>query len=332
MSVNLNNMPPQIQQNYTQKLLSTPEKNCIHNLFASVVEVNDNDGFINRQSRYDRLDTFEVPLDNAQMNPPSQLLSRVDVDCRVRNYATYLVLTKQVTMTNQDPILNAAAARLGQAYKETSDVLQRDNLESSASLVNCVGGSNGDLPTEMALSDLDDVVATLQTNDGDYITNMIDASDKIGTSPLGDAYAMMVHSRMIPVLNAITGFRRKFEYGTGAINTLSSEWGGVNNIRVFQSSQGSITPTASLLGNDVANCFVTAQEGYKVVFQRGGRAKYIYTPPGFFNDPCHLRHSAACSFYQGQCVKWFKTNDLQTLAHLKPTLIDLETYNYAEAA
>lgn len=96
-------MPSQVQQNYTQKLLSTPERNLIHNLAASVVEVANNDGFINRQSRYDALDTFEVPLDNAQLNPPSQLLSRVDVDCRVRNYATYIVTTKQVTMTNQDP-------------------------------------------------------------------------------------------------------------------------------------------------------------------------------------------------------------------------------------
>ena len=306
MTVNLGNMPSQIQQNYTNKLLSTPERNCIHNLFASVIEVQDNDGFINRQSRYDALDTFEVPIDNAQLNPPSQLLSRVDVDCRVRNYATYIVLTRQVTITNQDPILNASAARLGQAYKETSDVLQRDNLESSASVVNCVGGLNGDLPTEMAVSDLDEIVALLQTNDGEYITNMIDASRKIGTSPLGDAYAMMCHSRMIPVLNNISGFRRKFEYGTGSIDTLSSEWGGVNNVRVFQSSQGSISKNASLLGNDIANCFITAYEGYKVVFQAGGRARYIYTPPGVLNDPAHLRHAAACSFYQGQCVN----NDL----------------------
>ena len=169
---------------------------------------------------------------------------------------------------------------MGQAYKETSDILQRDNLESSASIVNSVGGSNGDLPTEASISDLDDIVALLQDNDGEYITSMVGASDKIGTSPLGDAYAMMCTSRMIPVLNNITGFRRKFEYGTGSVNTLSSEWGGVNNIRVFQSSQGSVSPNASLLGNDVANCFITAYEGYKIVFQAGGRAKYIYTPPG----------------------------------------------------
>lgn len=199
-------------------------------------------------------------------------------------------------------ILNASAARLGQAYKETSDKLQRNSLEASASVINSVGGNNGDLPTEAALSDLDDIVSLLQDNDGEYITNMVDASDRIGTSPLGDAYTMMCTSKMTPVLNNITGFRRKFEYGTGAINTLSSEWGGVNNIRAFISSQGSISPNASLLGNDVANNIITAQEGYKIVFQAGGRAKYIYTPPGFNNDPAHLRQTAACQFYQGECI------------------------------
>jgi N4-gp56 family major capsid protein len=157
MSVNINNMPPQIQQNYTDKLLATPERNLIHNLAASVIEVDDNDGFINRQSRYDALDTFEVPLDNTQANPPSQLLSRVDVDCRVRNYATYVVITKQVAMTNQDIILNASAARLGQAYKETSDILQRDNLEATASIINSVGGSNGRSLVAVVKSDLIEV-------------------------------------------------------------------------------------------------------------------------------------------------------------------------------
>lgn len=163
-----------------------------------------------------------------------------------------------------------------------------------------------DLPTELSISDLDDITAVLQNNDGDYITSMIGASDKIGTSPLGDAYAAMCTTRLIPVLNGITGFRRKFEYGTGAVNTLSCEWGGVNNTRVFVSSQGSVSPSASLLGNDVANVFIAAHEGYRVVFQAGGRAKYLYTPPGGQTDPAHLRHIAACTFYQGQAIN----NDL----------------------
>ena len=175
-----------------------------------------------------------------------------------------------------------------------------------------------DLPTEISISDVDDITSLLQDNDGEYITNMIDASDKIGTSPLGDAYAAMCTTRLIPALNNITGFRRKFEYGTGSINTLASEWGGVNNTRFFVSSQGSVSPSASLLGNDVANVFITAQEGYKVVFQAGGRAKYLYTPPGGQNDPAHLRHMSACQFYQGE----------ESLALYKSFLIDLDTYVY----
>lgn len=63
MTVSLATMPPQIQQRYNAKLLSTPERNLIHNLFATAVELPDNQGFIDRQSRYDRLDLFPVPLD-----------------------------------------------------------------------------------------------------------------------------------------------------------------------------------------------------------------------------------------------------------------------------
>lgn len=305
MTVSISTLPPQIQQRYNAKLLSTPERNLVHMLFASPVELPDNQGFIDRQSRYDRLDLFPTPLDDSQVNPPSQQLNRVDVDCRVRVYATYIVLTRQVTITNEDPVLNSAAARLGQALRETQDVLVRDQLESSASVVNCVGGTNGDLPTEMALSDVDDIVTTLQNNSGEYITNIVEASRNIATSPIGDAYGCMLTTRMIPVLNSIDGFVRKFQYSR-IDETLQVEWGGVNNMRFFVSEQGSVTPSASLLGADIANCFCAAKEAYKVVWQAGGKARFIYLPPGYNNDPCMLRHTAGCSFYQGQCI----TNDL----------------------
>jgi len=314
MTVSISTMPPQIQQRYNAKLLSTPERNLVHMLFATPVELPDNQGFIDRQSRYDRLDLFPVPLDDAQTNPPSQQLNRVDVDCRVRVYATYIVLTRQVTITNEDPILNSAAARLGQAMRETQDLVMRDTLESTASILNCVNGTNGDLPTEMSVDDVSDVVTLLQNNSGEYITNMISGENKIGTSPIGDSYGCMLTTQMIPVMNKMAGFTRKFQY-PNVDQVLQSEWGGINNVRFFVSEQGSITPNASLLGNDVANCFVSAKEAYKVVWQAGGKARFIYLPPGYNNDPCMLRHTAGCSFYQGQCI----TQDLW-MVNLRSTL------------
>ncbi len=314
MTVSISTMPPQIQQRYNAKLLSTPERNLVHMLFATPVELPDNQGFIDRQSRYDRLDLFPVPLDDAQTNPPPQQLNRVDVDCRVRVYATYIVLTRQVTITNEDPILNSAAARLGQALRETQDVVMRDNLESSASVINSVGGDNGDLPTEMSITDVDDVFTVLQNNSAEYITNIIEADLKFNTTPIGDAYGCMLTTRMIPILYNMTDFIKKFAYPR-IEQTLQSEIGGAHNIRFFVSEQGSVTPTASLGGNDVANCFVAAKEAYKVVWQAGGKARFIYLPPGYNNDPCMLRHTAGCSFYQGQCI----TNDLW-LQNLRSTM------------
>lgn len=305
MTVSISTMPPQIQQRYNSKLLSTPERNLVHMLFASPVELPDNMGFIDRQSRYDRLDLFATPMDDAQTNPPAQQLNRVDVDCRVRVYATYIVLTRQVTITNEDPILNSAAARLGQALRETQDALVRDSLESTASIINCTQGTGGDLPTTMSADDISDVVTVLQNNSGEYVTQIVEATRNISTSPIGDSYGCMLTTRMIPVLNGISGFTKKFAY-PNINDVLATEWGGVNNVRFFVSEQGSVTPNASLLGADVANCFVAAKEAYKVVWQSGGKARFIYLPPGYNNDPCMLRHTAGCSFYQGQCI----TNDL----------------------
>jgi hypothetical protein len=103
MTVGINTLPPQIQQRYNAKLLPTPERNLVHNLFADPTIVPNNNGFIDRQSRYDRLEVFPVPMDDSMINPMSQMLNRVDVDCRIRVYSTYIVLTRQVTISNQDP-------------------------------------------------------------------------------------------------------------------------------------------------------------------------------------------------------------------------------------
>lgn len=205
--------------------------------------------------------------------------------------------------SNRLPVLNSAAARLGQSLRETQDALQRDNLESSASIINCVGGSDGDIPTEMTIDDVNDVFTILQNNSGEYITNIVEAEDRFGTSPIGDAYGCMLTSRMIPVLYNMTGFTKKFQY-PNIKQTLSTEIGGANNVRFFTSEQGSVSPNASLLGNDIANCFVSAKEAYKVVWQAGGKARFIYLPPGYNNDPC---------------IKNFNVQ-------VKPSLIDLEVY------
>ena len=83
-------------------------------------------------------------------------------------------------MQNQDPVLNETAELLGLSLRMTEDQLTRDMLASTASMYNCTGGNNVDLPTNMSLSDIDDVTATLLTNDAWMILDTIGGEDKFG--------------------------------------------------------------------------------------------------------------------------------------------------------
>lgn len=83
-------------------------------------------------------------------------------------------------MQSQDPVLNEAAARLGVSLRQTEDQLTRDMLASTASFINCVGGVNGDVPSEVTRYDVDGVVQTLLGNNAYTILDNIEGEDKFG--------------------------------------------------------------------------------------------------------------------------------------------------------
>ena len=79
--------------------------------------------------------------------------------------------------------MNECAARLGVSLRQTEDVLTRDMLAATAAAIYCTGGVNGDNPTELTRSDVDDVVRTLLGNNAYTILDNIEGDDKFGTAP-----------------------------------------------------------------------------------------------------------------------------------------------------
>jgi len=77
-------------------------------------------------------------------------------------------------------VLNAAAERLGVSLRQTEDELTRDMLLATASQINCVGGSNGDNPTELTYSDIIGVVRELRTNNAYEFMEGIGGENKFG--------------------------------------------------------------------------------------------------------------------------------------------------------
>lgn len=293
------NMPAGIQQNLLGKVLSTPEARRIHRMGAMTYPIPQHTGDILRKKRYNRLENVPVPVDPGMNTPPGQLLTRDFLDVKIHYYATYVVVTEQVVMTDQDPVLNRGAARLNVCLAETEDQLIRDMLESTASPINCTGGTNADVPTEVTIADCEAVVQLLQGNDGEYYEKFMMGGEGYGTSPIRDSYLCLSHTSMISQWRNVDGYVDKAKYPNpnGTLNL--AELGSASNIRIFVSSRGSMTANASALGNDVYNNFVCAQEGYSCTEIEGGKVALTYQPPGSGDDICHLQSKMGFRFTFG---------------------------------
>jgi len=157
-------LPAPVQQSFSYKLLSVPVPNMIHKIPAMKKNMTRNGGTTIRMRRYNPLNTAMVPLGNTGVTPPAQNLTAVDIDAKISFYGTYVQLNEQVTLQNQDPVLNECAARLGVSLRQTEDQLTRDMLAATAAFINCTGGVNGDVPTEITRTDVDTVVRALLNN------------------------------------------------------------------------------------------------------------------------------------------------------------------------
>lgn len=256
-------LPAPVQQYFDRVLLARPMPLLIHKKMALKKNLPSRSGTTVRYRRYNNLDWALVPLGQSGLTPPAQQLSAVDIDARVDWYGSYVIITDQVTLQNEDPVLNESASLLAQSMRETEDQLTMNVLESTASFVNCTGGVDGDSPTELTRSDIDGIVQTLISNNALMISDNIEGSLKFGTAPVREAYWAMMSSAILDDLEAVNGFISQAQY-PAAMNILSAEWGSVGNVRFLYSSIGSSVANASANGATVYNVFITGREALKL--------------------------------------------------------------------
>jgi N4-gp56 family major capsid protein len=282
-------LPAPVQQSFSYKLLSVPTPYFIHKIPAMLKQMPRNGGTTLRMRRYNPLPSATVPLGNSGILPPPVQLTAVNIDAQMDFYGQYILINEQVTLQNQDPVLNEAAQRLGVSLRQTEDELTRNMLAGTASFINAVGGTNGDNPTEITRGDVDEVIRTLVNNNAYTIADNIEGEDRFGTAPVRDAYFALGNSQIIGNLENVTGFIAKAQYPSPML-ALRPEWGSVSNLRFLVSSIGSVTPNASLLGANVYNIFCTGLEAYACIEQDGYSANFIYRPP-IYDSPLALNAS-----------------------------------------
>jgi N4-gp56 family major capsid protein len=178
-------------------------------------------------------------------------------------------------------VLSEVAELMGLSMRMTEDQLSRDALAASATSYTCSGGTNGDSPTNISLSDIDTVATALLSNDAWMILDRQIGEDRFGTAPVREAYVALGHTDLSKDLNALNNFTPKWNYPNQSGAKVGAEWGAANNVRFFLSSVGLIRPNASNLGNNVYSVFITGLEAYGCIYQDNFSARILYRGPEF---------------------------------------------------
>lgn len=300
MITTTSSLPAPILQSLAPGMLSVPTPNFNYIIPAEKYSMPRNGGTTMRFLRPNPLVPPIVQLGNSGIEPPSQVATREIIDAAMAFYGTSVILNEQVVIQDQDPVLSWVTERLGVAMRQAEDIILRDYLLSAASVYNCVGGVNGDNPTEITTVDLSRVAAALDTaNAFKFLSGKI-GEDRFGSAPIRSAYFLLCSTELQPAFDALDKFTSSWNY-PNQNDTIYSEYGAVLNMRVFTSSESAVQRNASMNGADVFNNMAVAREAYAHIDQDGYSSQLLYRPP-IFSGPLALNGTLGVKFAQAQAI------------------------------
>ena len=182
------------------------------------------------------------------------------------------------------------------------DLILRDYIISAASQINAGGGTNGDNPTNLGVSDFSLVATTLDTNNAYKFMSGMEGMDRFGTGPVRSAYFMLSSTELQTDMDGLvgSGFLSQWNYPNNS-SALPSEYGSVFNIRILTSSEAPVARGASAQNNDVYYNTVAGKQAVTHINQDGFSMNLIYRDP-FFSGMLAQNATLAVKFAQAQAL------------------------------
>jgi N4-gp56 family major capsid protein len=207
-----------------------------------------------------------------------------------------------VILQDQEGVLAWVSERLAVAMRQAEDLILRDYIVSAASQLNAAGGTNGDNPTNLGVSDFSLVATTLDTNNAYKFMSGIEGMDRFGTGPVRSAYFMLSSTELQSDLDGLTGsgFLSQWNYPNNS-SALPSEYGSVYNIRILASSEAPVARAASANGNDVYYNTVAGKQAVTHINQDGYSMNLIYRDP-YYSGMLAQNATLAVKFAQAQAL------------------------------
>ncbi len=296
------NLGPVILQSLAPAMLYVPTPMMNYISICDKVSMPVNGGTTCRFLRARALQPPTIQLGNSGIDPPAQVPQRDIIDAQMSFFGTGCIINEQVIIQDQEGVLAWVSDRLAVAMRQAEDLILRDYLVSAASPINAGGGSNGDNPTNIGVSDFSLIATTLDTNNAYKFMIGIEPENKFGTSGVRSSYIMLSSTELQTDFDGLVGqgFKSQWDYPNN-MSAMPAEYGNCFNIRVLTSSEAPVARGASANGQDVYYNTTVGKQAITHIKQDGFSMNLIYRDP-YYSGMLAQNATLAVKFAQAQAL------------------------------
>lgn len=217
------------------------------------------------------------------VTPTVDALSAEDRTVSLKQYGAIYYYTDWVEDLYEDDVPKAQKEILGQRIGLVREMIRYGTLKGCTNKYYAGGTSRATVDGKITLNSLHVISQSLKGNRADFITQVLDASPKYGTTPVEAAFLVFVHSDCEPDVRNLEGFREVVAYGNRK-PVHAMEIGACNNYRFIISPElASIADSGAAVGStglysttgsniDVYPYIVVAQDAWGDVALRGANS------------------------------------------------------------
>lgn len=280
-------VPAEVNNFYDKNLLLRALPLFLHNRWGRVKSIPTKAGTGTvKFRRYSNLTAATTPLTEG-VTPNGSQLSTTEVQVTYAQYGDYVTISDVLEWETPDDLMK------NESLMDTSD-LQGDQAADTLDQVTrdvLVAGTNLFLPSaytnrnQITSSDvisttlLDKIERNLLENNARPITEMINPTDKVNTTPIPACFVAIIHPRVYYVLKGLTGFTRVEKY-SAQMGILPGEVGSYSMFRFVMSSNAKKFAGGGSGGVDVYATLILAREAYGTTEVAGHAMETIIHPLG----------------------------------------------------
>jgi len=227
--------------------------------------------------RQENFDATPVVL-NESADPAPDTVNKFDINVTVQEFGKVTLLSRKVLLVVEDETANETADNLSQCMHTMLNRVTGNVMDSSASQISCLNGSNGNAITELSQIDINRAIAFLDENNTEKMTPTIDGTSRFGTGPVEAAYWVTSHVKLKSDIRQLDAFVPTSQYGAQQ-SIIQAEFGATDEARWTVSTETIVSDDDPAVFN---NTFIGANAyGYVTIDEVS--TEMILKPLGF-ND------------------------------------------------